>query len=78
MSILLIMAALLQQAAPWPKRLRRTTVCRDLHVTHNMYTPNTRLARGNVSLALLKNGNEVSCYDPNGEYEGTYERTEFD
>ena len=69
LSILLIGASL-QLSASWPNRLTRTTVCQDLHVTHP--GQNLVLSRGNVSLILLKNGREVSCYEPEQEYEGMH------
>ena len=72
---ILLLGASLQLSASWPNRLTRTTVCQDLHVTHP--GQNLVLARGNVSLVLLKNGREVSCYEPEQEYEGMqrYKRT---
>lgn len=75
LSILLIGASL-QLAASWPNRLTRTTVCQDLHVTHP--GQNSVLARGNVSLVLLKHGREVSCYEPEQEYEGMHAEGSFE
>ena len=37
---------------------------------------NLVLSRGNVSLILLKNGREVSCYEPEQEYEGMHAERE--
>ena len=65
---ILLLGASLQLSASWPNRLTRTTVCEELHVTHP--GQNLVLQRGNVSLVLLKNGREVSCYEPEQEYEG--------
>ena len=65
---ILLLGVSLQLSASWPNRLTRTTVCEELHVTHP--GQNLVLGRGNVSLVLLKNGREVSCYEPEQEYEG--------
>ena len=62
---LLLMASL---ATSWPNRIRSGFVCDHLHVTHP--GSNVELARGNVSLVLLKDGREVQCYEPGQYYEG--------
>ena len=55
-------------ATSWPNRIRSGFVCDDLHVTHA--GSNVEMARGNVSLVLLKDGREVQCYEPGQLYEG--------
>lgn len=62
---LLLMASF---ATSWPNRIRSGFVCDDLHVTHA--GSNVELARGNVSLVLLKDQREVQCYEPGQYYEG--------
>lgn len=62
----LLMASL---AKSWPNRIQSGLVCENLHVTHPGANP--ELERGSISLVLLRDGQEVQCYEPDQYYEGT-------
>lgn len=64
----LLMASL---TASWPNRIRNSLVCSDLHVTHGQIR---EIGRRNVSLVLLKDGEEVNCFQPGQNYEGRLQK----
>ena len=71
---LLAFLALASSVVSWPGRLHNALVCPDLHVSHvsNGHHVEEMNEGSLVSMVLLKDGEEVSCFQPGQNYEGVY------
>ena len=70
---LLAFFALASSVISWPGRLHNALVCPDLHVSHVSNGHHvSEMDAGLVSMVLLKDGEEVSCFQPGQNYEGMH------